>query len=107
MYYDKELDQPLNFNADTKPEPITRNSFRPVADTVVMEALTTPQCDCVAAYAQAEKKKRDAFGSEFGDDGGYAASKYASSVRKAMHHEQEYRPCRILTAEEYAKKKSP
>lgn len=56
--------------------------------------------------ADKERNKTGAYAiSEFGEDGGQAASKYARSVKSFLHHEMEYAPVKMMTAEEYEKQK--
>ena len=98
-----EMDRPLNFHgnseiAETPFSAVTRNS------TTIWAAPST-DIDAVTSFARSQRQRKDISGAEFGSSGGQAASRYAGSVRKSMHHECEYSPCRRLSPEEYEKLK--
>ena len=79
-----EMDRPLNFHGNSE--------IMPDGTGVVMVARGN---DWIPANSI----------SAFGLNGGEAANKYATSVRRGMHHECEYSPCRRLSPEEYERER--
>ena len=89
-----ELDRPLNFhgNSEIKQQPFgSRNTATIGVDQVVYQAANKPSNNAGTT---------NGLKSDFGSIGGPAASKYNNAVRKLLHHESEYAPCKTIYPKE-------
>ncbi|MBT8448071.1 MAG: hypothetical protein KJO69_00165 [Gammaproteobacteria bacterium] len=91
-----ELDRPLNFHGDSE---IKSDHFMPGCTPTIGVS------DHVRKAAYQATSVGDMSSLAIGVTVGKAASQRAGTIKKELHHEQEYRPCRVLTAEEYERLK--
>ena len=83
-----ELDRPLNFHGNSEITPLTygsRNTATIGVDNVAYLAAN--------GYEANAGTGRETLGA---NTGGLAASKYSTAVRKLLHHEIEYAPCKTI-----------